>query len=160
MRFLLLSTRRITYEQLLILYPAVAAIAIAQRIGAVVYTTVGSQAKRDFLIREMGMPDAHIFHSRDASFVAGVNKATAGRGVDVIINSLVGDLMHDSWACIAHFGRFVEVGKRELVDAGKLDMHVFLRNTTFTAFDLTELFFHEDQFYRDIWIKYVISMPA
>lgn len=61
--------------------------------------------------------------------------------------------MHESWACIANFGRFVEVGKRELVDAGKLDMHVFLRNATFTAFDLTELFFHDEQFYRDIWVK-------
>lgn len=33
-----------------------AAIAIAQRIGAVVYTTVGSQSKRDFLSQEMGVP--------------------------------------------------------------------------------------------------------
>lgn len=61
--------------------------------------------------------------------------------------------MHDSWDCIANFGRFVEVGKRGLVDAGKLSMHVFTRNCTFTAFDLTELFYRDDRFYRDIWIK-------
>lgn len=127
--------------------------ALAQRMGAEVFATVGSQAKKDFLVRELGLSPSHIFHSRDASFAKGVLEATGGRGVDVIINSLVGDLMHDSWDCLANFGRFVEVGKRELVDAGKLDMRVFLRNCTFTAFDLTELFFHEDQFYRDIWIK-------
>jgi NADPH:quinone reductase-like Zn-dependent oxidoreductase len=130
-----------------------ATIALAQRIGAVVYTTVGSAAKKDYLMRELALPAENIFNSRDSSFVDGVRAATNGRGVDVIINSLVGDLMHDSWDCIADFGRFVEVGKRELVDAGKLDMRVFLRNCTFTAFDLTELFFHESQFYRDIWIK-------
>ncbi|KAI1144774.1 hypothetical protein F4825DRAFT_458226 [Nemania diffusa] len=33
--------------------------------------------------------------------------------------------MHESWACIANFGRFVAVGKRELVDAGKLDQRGF-----------------------------------
>uniref|UniRef100_A0A8H7NCH8 Carrier domain-containing protein n=1 Tax=Bionectria ochroleuca TaxID=29856 RepID=A0A8H7NCH8_BIOOC len=130
-----------------------ATIALAQRIGAVVYTTVGSAAKKDYLMRELALSAENIFNSRDSSFVDGVRAATNGRGVDVIINSLVGDLMHDSWDCIADFGRFVEVGKRELVDAGKLDMRVFLRNCTFTAFDLTELFFHESQFYRDIWIN-------
>ncbi|CAH0054704.1 unnamed protein product [Clonostachys solani] len=130
-----------------------ATIALAQHIGAVVYTTVGSAAKKNYLMRELALPADHIFNSRDSSFVDGVRAATNGRGVDVIINSLVGDLMHDSWECIADFGRFVEVGKRELVDAGRLNMRVFLRNCTFTAFDLTELFFHEDQFYRDIWIN-------
>ena len=48
---------------------------------------------------------------------------------------------------------FVEVGKRDIVDAGNLDMDIFSRNVTFTAFDLTELFYHEGQLYRDIWIK-------
>lgn len=132
-----------------------AAITMAQRMGAIVYTTVGSQAKRDFLTAELGVPAERIFHSRDASFVEGVQAATTGgRGVDVIINSLVGDLMHESWGCMAPFGRFVEIGKRELVDAGKLDMHVFLRNTTLTAFDLSEFFFAEDPFYRGIWNRY------
>lgn len=130
-----------------------ATIVLAQRLGAVVYATVGSPAKKKYLVEELGLPAENIFSSRDSSFVQGVHNATGGHGVDVIINSLVGDLMHDSWDCIADFGRFVEVGKRELVDAGKLDMAVFLRNCTFTAFDLTELFFHKDQFYRDIWIK-------
>ncbi|KAG8158411.1 hypothetical protein KVR01_011533 [Diaporthe batatas] len=130
-----------------------ATIMLAQRLGAVVYATVGSPAKKEHLVRELNLPAENIFSSRDASFVPGIRAATGGRGVDVVINSLVGDLMHDSWDCIADFGRFVEVGKRELVDAGKLDMHVFTRNCSFTAFDLTELFFHKDQFYRDIWIN-------
>ena len=129
----------------------VAAITLAQKLGAVVYTTVGSQAKRDYVNKELGVPASHIFSSRDASFVDGIKEATGGRGVDVVINSLVGDLMHDSWNVLADFGRFVEVGKRELIDAGKLDMHVFLRNTTFTAFDLSELFYAKDAFNRGIW---------
>ncbi len=127
-----------------------AAISMAQQIGAVIYTTVGSQSKREYLIRELGVPDSHIFNSRDDKFVKAINLATQGRGVNVVINSLTGDLLHASWRCISAFGRFIEVGKRELVDAGKLDMHVFLRNTTFTAFDIGDLFHHVEKYYRGI----------
>ena len=130
-----------------------ASIAIAQQRGATVYTTVSTEDKKDFLVEELGVPRENIFQSRNTSFVDAVFAVTNGKGVDVVLNSLTGDLLHASWRCCANFGRFVEVGKRDIVDAGKLDMDVFSRNVTFTAFDLTELFYHEDQFYRDIWIK-------
>lgn len=130
-----------------------AAIEIAQNIGAIVYATVSTEAKKDYLAEQFNLPRENLFHSRDTTFVDGVHAATNGRGVDVVLNSLTGDLLHASWRCCANFGRFIEVGKRDIVDAGKLDMHVFSRNVTFTAFDLTELYYHDDQFYRDIWIK-------
>nr|ALQ32883.1 putative polyketide synthase [Fusarium miscanthi] len=133
----------------------IAAIVLARRIGATVYTTVGSDVKREYLINELSVPSSHIFNSRDSTFVKGIMSATDGRGVDVVLNSLVGDLMHDSWRCLADFGRFVEVGKRELVDAGKLDMSLFLRNATFTAFDLSELFYSQDHFHRSIWDRLI-----
>ncbi|XDG05079.1 hypothetical protein ABKA04_004694 [Annulohypoxylon sp. FPYF3050] len=129
----------------------IAAINIAQNTGAVIYTTVSSQAKKDFLISRFGIPASNIFNSRDTSFVDGINNATGGRGVDVVINSLVGDLMHASWSCVASFGRFIEVGKRELMDAGKLDMAVFQRNATFTAFDLAEMFYSKDPFQNQVY---------
>ena len=136
----------------------IAAITLAQQMGAVVYTTCGSQAKREYLINELGVAPAHIFSSRDASFVQGIMAATGRRGVDVIINSLVGDLMHDGWqSCLADFGRFVEIGKRELLDAGRLDMRAFLRNATFTAFDLSELFHAKDPFQRAVWDRLMLE---
>lgn len=135
----------------------IAAIIMAQRTGAVVYTTVGSQAKRDYLVHELGVPASHIFNSRDASFVQGIMAATDGRGVDVVVNSLVGDLMHASWGCVADFGRFVEIGKRELIDAGRLNMSMFLRNATFTAFDLSEFFYARDPFNRGIWDRLMVE---
>ncbi|KUL86372.1 hypothetical protein ZTR_08618 [Talaromyces verruculosus] len=135
-----------------------AAINLAKLMGATVYTTVGSQSKREFLTKEMGIPDDHIFNSRDDSFVDGIMKATGGRGINVIINSLVGDLMHASWACIAPFGRFVEIGKRELIDAGSLDMHKFLQGSTFSAFDLSEFFYAEDPHYQQVVYNYTAEI--
>ncbi|KAI1121034.1 polyketide synthase-like protein [Nemania abortiva] len=127
-----------------------AAITIAQRAGAIVYSTVSSSARRKFLEKHLAIPSSHIFNSRTEGFVADVMAATGGRGVDVVINSLVGDLMHAGWRCIANFGRFVEVGKKELSDVGRLDIDVFLRNATFTAFDLTELAYSAEDFHRNI----------
>ncbi|KAI2712011.1 hypothetical protein CBS147332_5647 [Penicillium roqueforti] len=129
-----------------------ATIAIALQRGATVYTTVSTDEKKDYLVNELGVPRENIFNSRNDSFVAGILAATNGRGVDVVVNSLTGDLLHATWQCCANFGRFVEVGKRDIIDAGQLDMRMFLRNVTFTAFDLTELFYHEDEHYRNIWI--------
>lgn len=131
----------------------IALINVARHIGAVIYATVGSDVKRQYLIEQFGIPDSHIFSSRDLSFAEGIRSSTGGRGVDVVVSSLVGDLMHASWECIGQFGRFVEVGKRELLDAGRLGMEVFLRNATFTAFDLSEIFYQDGQLFRDTWSR-------
>ncbi|KAI1078778.1 putative polyketide synthase [Whalleya microplaca] len=131
----------------------IAAITLAQQIGAIVYTTVGSSNRRRFLVKELNVPGSHIFNSRDESFVEDLHNMTNGRGVDVVVNSLTGALMHASWGCLANFGRFVEIGKREFLDAGKLEMDVFLRNVSFSAFDLDELFFSDNLIHRDTYCR-------
>ncbi|KAF2258784.1 polyketide synthase, partial [Lojkania enalia] len=127
------------------------AVMLAKRLGAIIYATVNSEAKREYFVNVLGLPASHVFSSLDASFVQGLKQVTNGRGVDVVINSLTGDLLHDSWRSLAKFGRFVEVGSREIDDAGILDMRVFSRNATFTAFDLADLYYAEDAFTRGIW---------
>ncbi|EHL02619.1 putative Lovastatin nonaketide synthase [Glarea lozoyensis 74030] len=122
-----------------------AAIQIAQMRGAEIFATVGTQEKKDFLIKTFGLLEDHIFSSRDSSFLPSILKATSERGVDVVLNSLTGDLLHDSWSACAEFGRFIEVGKKDIVDGGKLDMSVFERGVTFTAFDLSNLFWSKNK---------------
>jgi len=128
-----------------------AAIQIAKLQGAEIFATVGTQEKRDFLVRRFGLQENRIFSSRDSSFLHGVLAATSGRGVDVVLNSLTGDLLHDSWRACAEFGRFVEVGKRDILDGGKLDMAVFERGVTFTAFDLSNMFWSKSEEQHRQW---------
>ncbi len=136
----------------------IAAITLAKKMGGLVYTTCGSKAKREYLVNELGVAPDHIFSSRDTSFVHGIMAATGRRGVDVIINSLTGDLMHEGWQnCLADFGRFVEIGKRELLDAGRLDMRAYFRNATFTAFDLYDLFYAKNPLQRAIWDRLMVE---
>ncbi len=84
----------------------------------------------------------------------GILKATNGRGVDVVFNSLTGEMLHDSWRALALFGRFVEIGKRDIIGNGKLDMGIFKRGTTFTAFDLTEMFYSSNPAHHRLWQRY------
>lgn len=62
-------------------------------------------------------------------------QATQHNGVDLVLNSLSGDLLHASWQCVAPFGKMIEIGKRDLMGFGKLDMSVFLANRSYCCVD-------------------------
>ncbi|KAH6989651.1 polyketide synthase [Ilyonectria sp. MPI-CAGE-AT-0026] len=114
-----------------------AAIQLAQMIGAEIYATVGSVEKKQLLIDTYGIPENRIFYSRDTEFGAAVKEATGGEGVDVVINSLAGDMLRVTWECLAPFGRFVEIGKRDITSNTRLEMAKFEHNCTFSSVDLT-----------------------
>ncbi|KAH6607076.1 hypothetical protein Trco_003389 [Trichoderma cornu-damae] len=114
-----------------------AAIQLAQKIGAEIYATVGSADKKRFLMEAYGIPDSHIFYSRDISFGPAIREATGGRGVDVVLNSLAGDLLREAWECLAPFGRFIELGKRDITMNTRLEMAKLEYNCTFSSVDLT-----------------------
>jgi NADPH:quinone reductase-like Zn-dependent oxidoreductase len=113
-----------------------AAIQIAQMVGAEIFATVGTEEKREFLKTEYGLDDGHIYNSRNTSFAAAIMEATGGRGIDVALNSLVREFLRASWSIMARNGRHVEIGRTDIMDYGSLDLNVFKRSTTFTAFDL------------------------
>ncbi len=90
-----------------------AAVQLAAAAGAEVLATAGSPEKRR-LASSFGA--AHVMDSRSLSFVEDVRQATAGRGVDVVLNSLSGDFVGASFDTSARGGRFVEIGKRDIWD--------------------------------------------
>ncbi|EQB46130.1 hypothetical protein CGLO_14878 [Colletotrichum gloeosporioides Cg-14] len=115
-----------------------AAIQLAKYLGLVIYVTVGSESKRQLMRERFEIPEDHIFHSRDLSFVKGVQRVTGGRGVDCILNSLADELLRASWdsGCLAPFGTFVEIGLRDITNNSPLDMRPFVKNATFAFCDI------------------------
>ncbi len=85
-----------------------AAVQLAQRAGAEVFATAGSEEKRAWL-RSVGVQ--HVFDSRSTAFAAGVLEHSGGAGVDIVLNSLSGELIPASLSATARGGRFVEIGK-------------------------------------------------
>ena len=116
-----------------------AAIQLAKHFGLEVFATVGSEAKRELLRDNYQIAEDHIFHSRDQSFADGVKRMTDGRGVDVILNSLAGETLHQTWHCIAPFGHFIEIGLKDILANTRLDMRPFLQDATFSFFNLNHI---------------------
>ena len=113
-----------------------AAIQIAKHFDLEIFATVGSNDKRKLIQEEYGIPNDHIFNSRDLSFEKGVLRMTNRRGVDCIINSLSGEALRRTWRCIAPFGTFVEIGMKDVLENTGLEMRPFLQDATFTFFNL------------------------
>lgn len=114
-----------------------ASIQICHNIGAEVYATVGNDEKRKFLVDRYGIPEDRIFSSRSTDFASELMHATHGAGVDVILNSLTGELMEESWRCIAAGGTMVELGKKDMLDRNYLSMEPFGRNASYRCFDMS-----------------------
>jgi len=118
-----------------------AAIGVALHHGCQVFTTVGSKEKREYLKKRFPqLTDANFSNSRDTSFEWDILKATKGKGVDVILNSLAEEKLQASIRVLAPHGRFLEIGKYDLSNNSPLGMAIFLKNITFNGILLDALF--------------------
>ena len=90
-----------------------AAIQLARRAGAEIFATAGSPRKRDYL-RSLGVD--HVLDSRSLAFVDQIRAITDGRGVDVVLNSLAGEFVTRSMSLLGPGGRFIELGKVDILD--------------------------------------------
>lgn len=102
-----------------------------------VFVTVGTDEKRDYLQKTFGIAPNHICSSRDPSFARDIRQRTGSHGVNVVLNSLTGELLDESWRLLADGGILVEIGKRDIVQRNRLAMEPFDRNCTFRALDLS-----------------------
>ena len=113
-----------------------AALRYADHVGATVIATAGSPAKRQ-LLRLLGYE--HVLDSRSLVFADQVREITGGRGVDVVLNSVAGAAMTRGLELLAPQGRFVELGKRDILDGNDLPLRSFSRNLSFFGVDITNL---------------------
>jgi emericellamide synthase (highly reducing iterative type I polyketide synthase) len=116
-----------------------AAILLAQHIGAEVYVTVSSEEKKKFLLETYGITPDHIFSSRTTDFGKKIRKMRPIGGVDVILNSLSGDMFRESCNTIAPYGRFVEIGRKDFMENMLMPTKFLLKNITFAYVDLALL---------------------
>lgn len=114
-----------------------AAVQIAQQVGAEIFATAGTPEKRAFL-ESLGVP--HVMDSRSTAFADEVLARTDGRGVDVVLNSLAGEGMLKSLEVMAPFGRFLEIGKRDIYENRELGLAPFRKQLAYFSIDLERLF--------------------
>ncbi len=112
-----------------------AAVQLAQRAGAEVFATAGSEEKRE-LLKSLGVK--HVMDSRSLKFADEVLRLTGGEGVDIVLNSLAGEAITKSLSLLRPFGRFLEIGKRDIYQNASLNLGLLRNSISFTAVDIAQ----------------------
>ena len=113
-----------------------AAVQIAKLRGAIVFGTAGSDGKRRVL--DMLGVD-HVLNSRSLEFADEIMRLTDGVGVDIVLNSLAGEAITKSLQVLRPFGRFLEIGKRDLYANSKIGLRPFRNNLSYFGIDADTL---------------------
>ncbi|AKC38922.1 type I polyketide synthase [Mycobacteroides chelonae] len=123
------------------------AVQIAVNMGAVVYATAGSEERRRAAL-ELGATAA--FDSRSVGFVDDILRITEGRGVDVIYNSLPGEMIAQNFAVAGEFCRIIEIGKADIYFGGAVDLKAFSGNLSFHAIDMDRMLRLRPETFREL----------
>jgi NADPH:quinone reductase-like Zn-dependent oxidoreductase/acyl carrier protein len=124
-----------------------AAVQIANHLGAEVIATGGSTVKRA-LLETLGVKC--IIDSRRADFADAVIEATGRRGVDVVLNSLAAEAIPMGLSCLAEFGRFIEIGKRDIYQNARIPLRPLRRNASFHVVAMDAIFSRDQALTRQM----------
>ena len=113
-----------------------AAIQIAQHIGAEIFATAGSDAKREYL-SSLGVP--YVLSSRSTQFAEDILQLTNREGIDVVLNSLPGEAIAKSLSILRAYGRFLEIGKTDIYSNTMIGLLPFQDNLSYFAIDLDRM---------------------
>lgn len=122
-----------------------AAIRVAFAYGLDVFTTVSTEEKKNFLLKEFPqLKNKNIGNSRDTSFEDMIMKNTFGKGVDYVLNSLAEEKLLASIRCLGRRGKFLEIGKFDMEKGTKIGMEVFLKEIAIHSVMLDQIFNRPD----------------
>ncbi|WP_198037100.1 type I polyketide synthase [Nocardia sp. BMG51109] len=99
-----------------------AGVHLARHLGLDLYVTASTPKWK--VLREMGFGDDRIADSRTPGFEEKFSVGTGGRGVDVVLASLAGELVDASLRLLADGGRYLDMGVNDLRDPAEVaDRH-------------------------------------
>lgn len=113
-----------------------AAIEVAKKIGAEIFATAGNETKRAIL-KDLGIK--HVLPSRDLSFASEIRKITKGEGIDVVLSAQSGAAQRESLLLLRPGGRYLEVGKKDIIEDNGIPLRAFNRNLHFASIDMDRL---------------------
>ncbi len=122
-----------------------AAVQIALHLGAEVIASAGSATKRA-LLETLGV--RHVIDSRRGDFAEAVMELTDRRGVDVVLNALAGEAIPMGMSCLAEFGRFIEIGKRDIYQNSRIPLWPLRCNASFHVVAMDAVFAGDESLTR------------
>lgn len=110
-----------------------AAVRLALQAGLEVFGTAGSPMKRQ-LLRNIGVH--HVSNSRTLEFADEIMALTRGEGIDIVLNSLAGEAIPRSLETLRLYGRFLEIGKRDIYGGTAVNLKPFRNSLSYHAIDM------------------------
>ena len=111
-----------------------AALQIAAYMGVEVFAT--AHPSKWETLKGLGIDGERICSSRDVVFRERFLEVTGGRGVDVVLDSLVGEFVDASLGLLPRGGRFIEMGKADIREPDRVAAEY--PGVSYRAFDLLE----------------------
>lgn len=127
-----------------------AALHVCSSFNCNIFVTVGSEEKKKFLLKEFpDLKSGHILNSRSSNFEHEILDLTDGLGVDIVLNSLVEEKLKAGINCLSESGRFLEIGKYDIIQNSEVDMSCFHGNRSLHVICMAHLMID--------WDKYISS---
>ncbi|KAK6217897.1 hypothetical protein LQW54_003185 [Pestalotiopsis sp. IQ-011] len=121
----------------------VAAVKIAQTLGAVPYVVVKEADEVEFLQKEIGLDAKHILQvSDDTSVFEQLKDLVGADGADVVFSSVSADvnIAREAWRSIKRFGWFLSGGRKNVLRRSALDGVPVQRGASYLPYDILDLY--------------------
>nr|UPN67568.1 hypothetical protein [Pestalotiopsis sp.] len=121
----------------------VAAVKIAQTLGAVPYVVVKEANEVEFLQKKIGLDAKHILQvSNDTSVFEQLKDLVGADGADVVFSSGSADvnIAREAWRSIKRFGRFLSGGRKNVLRRSALDGVPVQRGASYLPYDIIDLY--------------------
>lgn len=121
-----------------------AAAQLALHFGAEPFIMAQSLESRTIMIDQKIVPEDHVLGFDSFELPRTIMRLTNDKGVNVVVGSSPGEIMRQSWHCIAKFGRYINlhVGSEQR-NPTELDMRPFERSAAFSSVDIIALLEHD-----------------
>ncbi len=111
------------------------ALQIARWKGSEIYATAGTPEKRQFL-SDAGIEN--VYDSRSPEFAREIESKKVT--MDVVMNTLSGDLMMKSVSLLGPFGRFIHIDKKDIAENTSFPLGLLKNGISFQFLDISLLF--------------------
>ncbi|KAF4962500.1 hypothetical protein FSARC_9423 [Fusarium sarcochroum] len=119
-----------------------AAIMISRHVKAEVFVAVSGPRARELITHKYGIPMDHVLDIENSSFGPAILTATNSLGVDIVLNTLQGPLLQQSFNLVAPLGSFIDISGHDTEQNSNLEMRPFARHVSFSAVDISTMLKH------------------
>ncbi|XP_059608117.1 fatty acid synthase-like [Phlebotomus argentipes] len=129
----------------------IAAIRVSLAYGLDVFTTVDSIEKKEFLLSMFSeLKEDQIGSTTDLSFERMVKEKCKPRVCNYVFNTLKGAQLAASARCLDLGGKFLQMGKWDMIENNDLGLYIFIQEVEFQAVQIEAVFGEECEMRQDI----------